>query len=184
MLLFTFPEYLELAEKLTGFKKGEFKVKRFPNQELFITLETDVKDQDCFILGSITPPDENLLASLMLVHTLKKEGAKNITFIAPYLAYARQDKPKDKESLATDLVGQMFRTSGVDKIITLDIHSEHVKDLYPINIVSLSPIEAFVKELENLDLSENFLVAPDKSALKRAEEINNLLAKKTAYCSF
>ncbi|MBI3485910.1 ribose-phosphate pyrophosphokinase [Candidatus Daviesbacteria bacterium] len=184
MYLFTFLEYLELAQKLSGFKKGGFKVKRFPNQEIFITLEADVKDQDCFILGSITPPDEVLLASLMLAHTLKKEGAKQITFIAPYLAYTRQDKPKDKESMAADLVGQMFKASGVTKVITVDIHSEQVAKLFPIELISLSPASIFAEELKKLDLKDSFLVAPDQGTLKLMTEVNGLLPDKLPVAHF
>jgi hypothetical protein len=61
---------------------------------LHIHVETPITAQHCVLLGSIAPPDEQLLSALLLAHTLKKEGARQVSAVFPYLGYARHDKDK------------------------------------------------------------------------------------------
>ncbi|MBZ5662748.1 MAG: ribose-phosphate pyrophosphokinase-like domain-containing protein, partial [Acidobacteriia bacterium] len=73
---------------------------------------------------TIAPPDECLLSVTLLAETLKKEGADKITAVFPYLAYGRQDKDKPGESLGTAWVGALLRSSGIEQVLTVDVHSE------------------------------------------------------------
>jgi len=86
---------------LAGFERGRFAVSRFANQELHAELETDPAGQVCVVLGAVAPPDEHLLATLLLCHTLKKEGARTVIALLPYLGYARHDKAEPRKSRAT-----------------------------------------------------------------------------------
>jgi ribose-phosphate pyrophosphokinase len=112
MILFTFSSHEHLGERLRelcALEWGEFAVRRFPNQELYLTLETRVRGEDCAILGSISPPDEHLISFSLLAHTLKKQGARVVTAVLPYLAYSRHDKDKPEESLAVAWLGSLFK---------------------------------------------------------------------------
>src|SRR3977135_2653721 len=107
MILFVFTGYECLFRSLGALRmgKGKFEIGRFENGELFVTLGLPVRMAHCVILGSIAPPDEQLLSFTLLGHTLKKEGAYKITALLPYLAYSRQDKNEPGRSLATAWVG-------------------------------------------------------------------------------
>lgn len=178
MLIFAFPGFKHMAEKLiegSDISWGNFKLARFPNMELYITLGTSVINQECLVLGTIAPPDENLVSMLLLCHTLKKEGAAKVILILPYIAYSRQDKHKPNESLATSLVGTMLSYGGVDKIITVDVHSEHVAKLFPIPLESISPTSLIAENIKNLNLANITLVAPDENANIRNQELASML---------
>lgn len=173
MIIFSFPQYQYLIKTLKSLpdkKAGHFSVGRFPNQELFITLQTKVEDQDCLILGTVAPPDDQLLSLAFLSHTLKKEGAKKITALLPYLAYSRQDKDKAGESLATAFLGELLRASHISQVVTVDLHSPQVENLFPIPIVSLSPAKLFARQIKKLKVGQATLVAPDEGAVGRCEE--------------
>ncbi|MCI0622549.1 MAG: ribose-phosphate pyrophosphokinase-like domain-containing protein, partial [Acidobacteria bacterium] len=105
MLLFSFETYQAMAsillEKVSGLQSGRFTVTRFDNGELRVIVKSPVTAEHCLVLGSIAPPDEQLLSVLLLAHTLKKEGAGKVTALLPYMAYTRQDKNKAGESMAT-----------------------------------------------------------------------------------
>ncbi len=172
MILFAFEAYQALAAALTkSGTLGRFRVRRFENGELHVDLQTLVRNENCFVLGSISPPDEQLLAALLLAHTLKKEGALRVTALLPYLAYARDDKDKPGESLATAWAGALAQASGVDQVITVDVHSERAKRLFPIPVLSLSPSEIFAEALKRYGLTEATIVAPDEGAIGRCEAL-------------
>jgi ribose-phosphate pyrophosphokinase len=104
MMLFVFPAYASMGNELAtslGIRLGQCSIERFPNHELHAAIQTDVVNEGCIILSTIAPPDEQLLSTLLLSHTLKKEGARTISALLPYLAYARDDKRKAGQSLAT-----------------------------------------------------------------------------------
>lgn len=99
MILFAFEAFQAMGVALAKFGTlGHFQVARFENGELHAGLQTAVRSESCFVLGSIAPPDEQLLSVLLLAHTLRKEGARRVTALLPYLAYARDDKDKPGES--------------------------------------------------------------------------------------
>jgi ribose-phosphate pyrophosphokinase len=150
---------------------GRFRTERFQNGELHIGIQTSVENEDCFVLGSVAPPDEQLFSALLLAHTLKKERVRRVTAIFPYLAYARDDKDKPGESLATAWTGALARASGIDQVITVDVHSERARQLFPIPVVSLSPAEVFAGALRRYALEEATFVAPDDGALVRCQAV-------------
>lgn len=173
MILFSFDQFSDLAGSLlqnSNFKRGVFQVLRHANQELYVRVETAVTDEECLIVGTATPPDEHLFEILALAHTLKKEGALMVTALMPYLAYTRHDKNKVGESLTFQLIGQLVKASGVDKVITLDIHSLRAVDLFSVPITSLSAVDLFVDIIRS-NFHTATIVAPDEGALGRCEEI-------------
>jgi ribose-phosphate pyrophosphokinase len=175
MILFASPEFeataAQLRESVPAIGPGRFRAGRFSNGELFIEVETPVAGEDCLILGSITPPDSHLLSTLLLAHTLLKERVKQVTGLLPYLAYSRQDKDKPRQSLAAAWTGALALASGLDRIITIDVHSSDDERLFPIPLISLSPAAIFAAALHRYQLAEATIIAPDKGAIARCEAV-------------
>jgi ribose-phosphate pyrophosphokinase len=171
-ILFALPLHERLAgalRELAGIEWGHFSIARFSNQELHVEIETPPTDRDCVVLGAVAPPDEQLLATLLLSHTLRKEGARTVTALLPYLGYARHDKAEPLKSRATAWLGEILKSSGVSDVVTVDVHSSLVHQLFPIPVRSLSPAELFARELAALGLAEPTVVAPDAGARARCE---------------
>ena len=174
MILFVFPTHASLGSELApslGIRLGQFSVDRFPNQEVHAVIQTNVASEECLILGTIAPPDEQLLSTLLLSHTLKKEGARTIIALLPYLAYARDDKQKAGQSVATAWVGALLQASGIDEVITVDVHSSIAQRLFPLPLVSLSPADLFAQEMKRLSLLKATIVAPDEGARDRCQAV-------------
>jgi len=175
MIVFAFEAYEAMGAAIRAnipqITPGHFQASRYENGELHLDVQTPVRNEACLVLGSIAPPDERLFSTLLLAHTLKKEGASSVTAIFPYLAYARHDKDKPGESLAAAWAGSIAKASGVDGVITVDVHSEKTKGLFPIPVVSLSPAQIFAEALHRCGLSSATIVAPDEGAIGRCEAV-------------
>ncbi len=157
----------------SGVQSGQFHAVRFENGELHMTIETTVAGRHCVILGSIAPPDQQMLAMLLLAHTLKKERARRVTAIFPYLAYARDDKDKAGQSLATAWVAALLEASGIDQIFAVDVHSERAQKLFKIPVVSLSPASICADAIRRCGLQDATIVAPDNGAIARCQAVRN-----------
>ncbi|GCE06008.1 ribose-phosphate diphosphokinase [Dictyobacter aurantiacus] len=175
MRLFTFPCYRDMGDKLCAslrIEREQFSVERFANQELHATIQSKVAGEECLILGTIAPPDEQLLSFLLLSHTLRKEGAHSIRAMLPYLAYARDDKWKEGKSLATAWIGASLQAAGVDSVLTIDVHNtSSIHALFPLPVTSLSPAAIFAREIEKYALQQATIVSPDKGARDRCLEV-------------
>jgi ribose-phosphate pyrophosphokinase len=174
--LFSFPSYSHVEEflrDLPGLKPGQFSIVRYQNQELHASIHGTVSGEHCLVLGSVAPPEEQMASLLLLAHTLRKEGADRITGVLPYLAYSREDKVKPGESLATAWVGALLKASAFDEIWTVDLHSEHDKQLFPLPLESLSPAAIFGECLRKSELTDASFVAPDEGAIARCEAVKS-----------
>ena len=181
-ILFSFPEYSQLNSSLCdlpGIERGRFSIVRYPNQELHAEVQSTVAGKHCLILGSLAPPDSQMVSLLLLAHTLRKEGAGRITGILPYLAYAREDKIRAGESLATAWVGAMLKASAFEQIWTVDLHSEHDRELYPLALESLSPAATFAECIRLYGLTDASFVAPDEGAISRCEALTSAVGESS-----
>jgi ribose-phosphate pyrophosphokinase len=87
-VLYALPVHRQLADalqELAGIEQGSSVISRFSNGELHVELDAAPARRDCIVLGAVAPPDEHLLSTLLLCHTLEKEGARRITALLPYL---------------------------------------------------------------------------------------------------
>lgn len=176
MILFTFFNYKGIGQELEtipSLRSGQFQIVRYNNGELHGQVQGPVSLEHCIILGSIAPPDDQLFSLLLVAHTLKKERAEKITAILPYLAYCREDKVKPGESLATAWVGSLLKSSGIDEVLTIDVHSERDKQLFPIPLTSLSTAQVFAAAIKEHHLIDATIVAPDNGAVRRCNEVKS-----------
>lgn len=174
MILFNFSNYEHIARKLRTIptlQAGQFAIGRYDNRELHAKVQSAVSGEHCLVLGSIAPPDEQMLSLMLLAHTLKKGGAAKVTAVLPYLAYSRQDKDKPGESLGTAWIGSLLKSSGFDEVITLDVHSERDKELLCLPLRSLSTAGIFAEVLKGQSLTDATIVAPDNGAISRCEAV-------------
>jgi len=181
-LLFTFSEYSQISKSLCdlrGLKPGQFSIVRYNNQELRASVEANVAGDHCFILGTVTPPECQMVSFLLLAHTLKKEGATRVTGILPYLAYSREDKQKRGQSLAAAWTGAVLKASGFDEIWTVDLHSEQDKKLFPLSLESLSPCAVFRESLGRLALNDASFISPDQGAIPRCQAMESAAGMKS-----
>ncbi|MHB9129835.1 MAG: ribose-phosphate diphosphokinase [Armatimonadota bacterium] len=175
-VLFALQPYRAMADAvlpMSDLLAGSVRIGRFANDELYLMVETPVKGMPCIVLAGITPPDDHLLETLLLCHTLRKEGAREIIAVMPYLAYMRQENNEPWKSDTTAWIGQSMGASRISKIITLDIHSREAQEVLPFPVRSLSSAPLFAAEIHRLGWHDATLVAPDEGAILRCEAVRS-----------
>ena len=174
------PSSLELAGKIGAqlksdvlsvstqiFSDGEFKIK-MPN----------VKDKYCIVVQSLYPPtDRNLLQALMIMKKCDDERAGYICCVAPYMAYARQDRAfLEDEFPSMSLVAKLFESVGTKQIITLDIHSSKALSYFNIKVENVSSIPLFANYVKSsMHLNKPLAVSPDTGGKQRVAEFSRIL---------
>ncbi|MGH8231601.1 MAG: ribose-phosphate pyrophosphokinase [Steroidobacteraceae bacterium] len=153
---------------------GRASVGRFSDGEVNIEIMENVRGRDVFIVQSTSPPaNDHLMELLVMVDACRRASAARITAVVPYFGYARQDRrPRATRSAITaKLVADMISNSGVDRLLTLDLHSDQIQGFFaiPVDNVYGSPVllgDVWRQRYPNL-----IVVSPDVGGVVRARAI-------------
>ena len=81
----------QLAERLT-LKLGRTELRRFPDGESYVRIDSAVKGRNVILICTLDRPDEKFLPLTFLSATARDRGATRVGLVCPYLAYMRQDR--------------------------------------------------------------------------------------------
>src|SRR3989441_1843116 len=163
----------ELAEKVAkemGGELGRLELKRFPDGEKYVRVLEDVAGKDVAVVQSLyRTPDEYLFEYFLLVDALRDLGARSITGITPYLAYARQDaRFNPGEAVSCSATAKLIEAAGTTSFITVDTHLhrlENVSKVFKIPARNISAMPLLGQyALENLSPRKPVVIGPDAEA--------------------
>lgn len=144
-------------------------VDRFPDGEVRIKVEDDVRGSDAFLLQSVCHPvNENLVELLIFIDCLKRASASRVTAVIPYFGYARQDrKDEGRVPISAKLVADLITAAGAERVLTIDLHSTQIQGFFNIPVDHLYGSAVLIKHYQDMAIDDLVLVAPDvgKSAM-------------------
>jgi ribose-phosphate pyrophosphokinase len=153
---------------------GRASVGRFSDGEVNIEIMENVRGRDVFIVQPTSPPaNDHLMELLVMVDACRRASAARITAVVPYFGYARQDRrPRATRSAITaKLVADMISNSGVNRLLTLDLHSDQIQGIFakPVDNVYGSPV--LLGEVWRQRYPDLIVVSPDVGGVVRARAI-------------
>ncbi|MCZ6834392.1 MAG: ribose-phosphate pyrophosphokinase [Planctomycetota bacterium] len=151
----------------------------FPDGELIVKLEEDVRGRDCFVVQSTCDPvNTNLMELLIYIDCLRRASAKRITAVIPYFGYARQDrKDEGRTPITAKLVANLITAAGADRVLCMDLHAAQIQGFFDIPVDHLSASAVFCDYFESVrdDLGDLVIVSPDVGNVKVANMFASLL---------
>jgi len=175
-----------LAEKIAtsfGINLGKSIVTNFSDGEFQTSYEENIRGRDVFIVQSTMPPADNLMELLMMVDAAKRASARKIIAVIPYFGYGRQDrKDKPRVSIAAKLTANLLIASGVQRLITIDLHADQIQGFFDVPVDNLYASNVFVPYLKNLDLPNLILASPDTGGTRRAASYAKALNSEFVIC--
>jgi ribose-phosphate pyrophosphokinase len=174
------PASTELGEKisqLTGFEKVPVASRIFPDGESYVRLEGSMhEEQVAIVQTTCTPQDTRLMQLAFMANAAKRNGAKKVTAVVPYLAYARQDKIfLQGETVSIEAITSMLHASGIDQLITVNVHAEAALSRFPFPTKTLSAIPLLAQYFVQKGCKKAFALSPDKGARYIAHQAQQVL---------
>ncbi len=169
-----------VASKL-GTRLSALTLERFPDGELHVELGESVRGADVFVVQSLSQPvDAHLLELLLVGDAARRAGARRLTAVVPYLAYARQDRrARGREPVAARLVADLIATAGFQRVVAIDLHQPALEGMFSVELEHLSAAERLEAQLGPL-AEDSVIVAPDLGAAKLAERLASRLERPAA----
>lgn len=162
-----------LAEKIsnmTDYLLGDLTVEKFSDGEILPKFTRTVRDQDIFIVQSPNTSDD-IMETFLIMDAAKRAGVKTITLVAPYLPYSRQDKTDHlRSSIGSKVLADLLTKSGMDRLITIDLHSSSIQGFYDVPVIHLNGNKIFTDYIKALNLENLTFVSPDAGAIKKVTD--------------
>ncbi len=145
-------------------------VKRFSNDCIEVQLQANCREQDVFLIQTLSAPvQDHLVELLLMLDAARGASAARITAVIPHYAYARSDK-KDapRISIGGRLVADLLATAGADRVLTMTLHSPQVHGFFSVPVDHLHALGELAAYFRRYDLGNAVVVSPDLGNAKTA----------------
>ena len=176
-----------LAENICRYLKtrmGEADVFQFQNENIFVRILENVREQDVFLVQpTCRPVNHSIMELLIMIDAFKRASAGRITAVMPYYAYGRSDKKdQPRVPITARLVADMLTVAGADRVLTMDLHQGQIQGFFSIPVDELTAVDMLARYVIGLDEvdRENLVVVSElgfaKKARSFAEKLDSPLA--------
>src|SRR5436309_14104738 len=175
-----------LAQRICDFMQiplGRGRTELFPDGELIVKVEEDVRGRDCYIVQQTSHPiNAHLMELFIWIDCLRRASASRVTAVIPYFGYARQDrKDEGRTPITAKLVANLLERAGADRVVAVDLHAGQVQGFFDIPVDHLSAAPVTTKWIRSLKLSDRIFVSPDVGNVKRAQVYAEMLGGKLCF---
>lgn len=178
-LVFSGNSNKKLAEDIVshlGMRLGDASIGKFSDGEISVRINESVRGRDVFLIQPTNHPTEKHLMELMImVDALKRASAKRINAVIPYFGYSRQDRAcEPRVPITAKLVANLLETSGIDRVITMDLHAGQIQGFFDIPVDNLYAQPVMVKYIKNEipNVADNcVVVSPDAGGVTRSRAL-------------
>jgi len=147
----------------------------FSDGEIKVEIGANVRGHDTFIIQSTcAPSNKNLMELMFLADALKRSSASRVTAIVPYYGYARQDRRvrSARVPISAKVVADMFDAVGIDRVLTVDLHSETIQGFFDMPADNVYATKLMVDDIKaNNERDEIIVVSPDVGGVVRSRAL-------------
>ncbi|MBV9195640.1 MAG: ribose-phosphate pyrophosphokinase [Solirubrobacterales bacterium] len=162
-----------IAAKL-GVTLSEMTLKTFANGEVYCRFEESVRGADVFIVQpTCRNPDTGLSANdalmelMVMIDAAVGGSAHRVIAVTPWYGYSRQDKKSaPREPISARLVARMLEAAGIDRILTMDLHSGQIQGFFQKPCDHMTALFMLTQYFADLGLRDLVVVAPDAGRVK------------------
>ena len=169
------PALANEVSEILGIKVSEADVGYFSDGEIKVQIAENVRGHDTFIIQSTcAPTNKNLMELMLLSDALKRSSASRITAIVPYYGYARQDRRvrSARVPISAKVVADMFATVGIDRVLTIDLHSETIQGFFDMPADNVYATKLMVDDIKKNNPDNNIVVvSPDVGGVVRSRAL-------------
>lgn len=162
-----------LADRISDYLAkplGRLKVNCFSDGEIQVEIHENVRKREIYVIQSTCRPvNEHLVELLLLIDAFKRSSASRVTAVIPYFGYARQDKKvSPRVPISAKLVADLLDTTGVDRVITMDLHAGQIQGFFNVPVDNLYAAPIIIDDIKTRFSDDIVVVSPDAGGVERA----------------
>ena len=168
-----------LAEQICRYLRthmGEVEVFQFANENIFVRVMENVREQDVFLVQpTCRPVNQSIMELLIMIDAFKRASAGRITAVIPFYAYGRSDKKdQPRVPITARLIADMITVAGADRVLTMDLHQGQIQGFFNIPVDELTAVHMLSRYFTDKHI-EDLVVVTDLGFAKRARQFAEIL---------
>jgi ribose-phosphate pyrophosphokinase len=158
-------------------KLGGIQISKFPSGEIYARIKDNVRGRSVFVVQTGTQNvNEDIMELLIIIDAMKRASSRSITAVIPHLPYARQDrKAASREPISAKLIADLLTTAGVNRVITIDMHSDQIQGFFNCPVDTLTALPLFASYIKGKNIGSPVIVAPDTGRAKTSKKLADRL---------
>lgn len=175
-LLLSMPGNDAMADQLAselGIERGRATVRRFPDGESYVRVESMVDGRSVCIVCTLDRPDAKLVPLLLLAAAARETGASKVGLVAPYLAYMRQDARFHSGEVVSARHIAAWLSGCFDWVVTVDPHLHRLStlsDVFTVPTRNVHAADAIASWLRG-NVSRPVLLGPDAESAQWVDDV-------------
>lgn len=152
----------EVANHL-GVAVGHSTSIKFADTEVHVQVHDLVRGHDIFFIQPCSAPvNDTFMELLLYIDAFRRASAHSITAVVPYYPYARQERmARGREAISARVVANALESSGVDRVVFVDIHSRAIQGFFNIPVDPLSAMPVLAEYFRSPRFADAVIVSPD-----------------------
>jgi ribose-phosphate pyrophosphokinase len=169
---------------------GDVTLKTFSNGEVYCRYEESIRGADVFIVqptcgNPVTGVTANdaLIELLVMVDAAVGASAHRVIVVTPWYGYSRQDKKSaPREPITARLVARMLEAAGVDRVVTMDLHSGQIQGFFSpeTQVDHMTALFMLTQNFKDQGLDDLVVVSPDAGRVKLAKNFASKISAELA----
>ena len=152
---------------------GHGRIEKFPDGEIDVKIEEDIRGVDTFFIQSTSPPvNDNLMEALLFADAARRASAERITAVIPYYGYARKDrKDEGRVPISAKMIANCMVSAGFDRVLTMDLHAAQIQGFFDIPVDNIYASPVLLGDLRQKNYDDLIVVSPDVGGVVRARAL-------------
>ena len=177
----------KIADRL-GVGLTDAGLKTFTDGEVYCRYKESIRGADIFIVQSLVgnaqhdmDVNDSLMELLVMIEAAVGASAHRVIAVTPWYGYSRQDKKSaPREPITSRLVARMLESAGVDRVLTMDLHSGQIQGFFAKPCDHMTALFILTQYVQDLGLDDLVVVAPDVGRVKLAEKFRDKIGADLA----
>lgn len=159
----------EAIAQALGTQLGRLHCATFSDGEVFTRFDETIRGETVILVSQVNLPYQHLFEFFTAADAARRSSASEIMAVLPYLPHSRQERRDGLRTAVTSrLMADFIEHSGVNRVITVDMHSTAIEGFFTIPIDHIQMSTAFLADIRARFSPEHLLVcSPDFGGLKR-----------------
>jgi ribose-phosphate pyrophosphokinase len=155
---------------------------KFSEGNIFVKISENVRGADVFIIQSNSRnPNDDFMELLFMIDAFKRSSAASITAVIPYFSYAKGDKKDEpRVSIRARVCADCLETAGVDRILTMDLHSPQIQGFFKKPVDHLYGMHTLCNCIKHENIEDLVVVSPDAGFAKNARMYGDIIGAPVA----
>lgn len=171
------PDLAKAISQKSKIPLGKIELGKFSDGEIDVWVQDNVNNSNVFILQSNSyPVNDNIIELSLIADAVRRSGAHQITAIIPYFGYSRKEKQtRPGEPISAKVVADLIISTGINKVICLDLHADAIVGFFDVPVIYLSGLEVLAQRLKKEKYVSPVVISPDVGGVRRARNFASLL---------